>query len=225
LDELYETEVNMTPQKTTDPEIERLNREIDALVTAITTQTSDADLIRQIDALEGKSAAGGNIAPATAAVLMDAANRLAQSAVRAQVAGLVDTEATLTEASRDLRTIASGGEGDVEAIIASLRPLVAELRAVNPIAASNLERDLIELAGGVRVEYVDNADRVEGSVGVTDNVVPERDRHEPKAVIDGRVDARMRPLNEPAAAVPVDTGETYRLPAVTTEPYRVEQES
>jgi hypothetical protein len=69
---------------------------------------------------------------------------------------------------------------------------VAELRAVNPIAASNLERDLIELAGGVRVEYVDNADR--------------------------------SPLNEPAAAVPVDTGETYRLPAVTTEPYRVKKE-
>jgi hypothetical protein len=163
-------------------------------VTAITTQTSDADLIRQIDALEGKSAAGGNIAPATAAVLMDAANRLAQSAVRAQVAGLVDAEATLMEASRDLRTIASGGEGDVETIIASLRPLVAELRAVNPIAASNLERDLIELAGGVRVEYVDNADR--------------------------------SPLNEPAAAVPVDTGETYRFPVVTMDPesYRVKKE-
>jgi HK97 family phage prohead protease len=221
LDELYEAEVNMTPQKTTDPEIQRLNAELDKIVGS--TPSTDADLIRQIDELSGK---GLVISADYAGVLTRASTLLAQSAVRAQVAGLVDAEVLLMAASHDLRTIASGGEGNVEDVIAACRPLVAELRTVNPVAGDSLERTLAELAGGMGVPYVENSDRVEGSVGVTDNVVSDRDRYEPKAVIDGRVDARMRPLNGPAAAVPVDTGETYHFPVVTTDPesYRVEKE-
>jgi HK97 family phage prohead protease len=222
----YESEVTMssTPQKTTDPELARLNAEIDALTTR-STASSDAGLLKQLDELTGDKTATGNIAPETASVLMTAANRLVNSAVRSQLAGLVDAEALLMAASRDLRTIASGGEGDVAAIIESVRPLVAELRAVNPVAAGNLERTLVELAGGVRVEYVENEDRIGGSVGVTDNVTDDRDRYAPKSNAP-LVDARFRPIVEPAAAVPVDTGETYHFPAVTTDPesYRMEQE-
>jgi HK97 family phage prohead protease len=141
---------------------------------------TDAQLDAQIDVLLGKASAGGNITPATASLLMSAANRLVNSAVRSQVAGLVDAEGLLMAASRDLRAMASGGEGDVETIIASLRPIVSELRAVNSVAASNLERTLIELAGGVAVEYADNSDRVEGSVNVTTGVTDGRDRYQPK---------------------------------------------
>jgi HK97 family phage prohead protease len=190
LDELYESEAKtMTTQKTND-ELDRLNREIDALA-------PNSDLLRKIDALTNTkaSAAGGNIAPATAAVLMQAAARLAQSAVRAQAAGLPDAEAALVRAAMDLRTIASGGEGDVAAVVASVRPLIQELRnAGNTVAAGNLERDLIELEGGVLVE-VGNEDRVEGSVNVTDNVTDGRDRYEPKNRTDAELIAELERLS------------------------------
>jgi HK97 family phage prohead protease len=202
--------------KTTDPEIPRLNSQLDEIA-----GSRDADVLRRLDELEK----GLVISADYSGVLTRASALLAQSAVRATVAGLPDAEAALMEASRQLRTIASGGEGSVEDVIAACRPLIAELRAVNPIAAANLERTLAELAGGVGVPYVENEDRVEGSVGVTDNVTDDRDRYEPKHVIDGRVDARMRPLGEPVAPIHDGDGETYRLPAVTTDPdsWRVEK--
>jgi hypothetical protein len=194
LDEIYDTEVNIKAGRhnhaqpnRADPKIRRLNREIDSL----TTGSTDADLIRQIDALTDKAAAGGNVTPATMSVLTLAAARLGQSATRAQAAGLPDAEAALTRAAMDLRTIASGGEGDVEAIIASVRPLIQELRnAGDTVAASNLERDLVELSGGVLVE-IGNEDRIEGSVGVTEGVVSERDRYEPKNRTDAELIAEV----------------------------------
>ncbi len=215
LDELFESEVQMTSQKTKDPEIERLNREIDAL------GTTDADLIRQVNDLT--KTASGNITPATATVLMTAANRLVNSAVRAQVGGLVDAEAVLMAAARDLRTIASGGEGDVATIIASVRPLIVELRGVNPTAAANLEQTLVELSGGVGVQYVDNADRVEGSVNVAPKSIEVPLRDGPST----QVDARMRPVGEPRAPIPVESGEVLHLPVYVPEDgtWRVEQDS
>jgi HK97 family phage prohead protease len=204
-----------------DPEIERLNARINAIADG-NTPTSDADLLRRVHEMSGK----GVISTDYSGVLTRASALLAQSAIRAQMAGLVDAEAALMRASLTLRTIASGGEGSVEEVIAACRPLIAELRAVNPVAGDGLERTLAELAGGVGVAYVENSDRVEGSVNVTENVTDDRDRFAPKSVIDGRVDARFRPLNEPVAAVPVESGEVYRFPVVTTDPesYRVQKE-
>jgi HK97 family phage prohead protease len=113
-----------------------------------------------------KQSAGGNIMPETAAVLMEAASRLAQSAVRATAAGLPDAEAALMAAAAELRTIASGGQGDVASVIESVRPLVAQLRSTGQtVAASNLERTIIELEGGTR--------------DTSPQVVGDRDRYEP----------------------------------------------
>jgi hypothetical protein len=83
-------------------------------------------------------------------------------------------------ASLDLQEISSGGAGDVATIIASVRPLIQEFRnAGQTVAASNLERDLIELEGGFRFE-VGNEDRVEGSVDTNPPIASDRARYEPK---------------------------------------------
>jgi len=188
-------------------EREALDAKLDALAARPRT---DAELIRELDRLAGgkQSAAGGNITPATASVLMTAANRLAQSAARATVGGLVFVEALLMAASRDLSSIASGGEGDIAAIIASVRPLVQELRNANQtIAASNLERDLVELEGGTA-----NADPP---------VVAARDRYEPKqrGSVPVLVDARMRPVGSAAPVPTADVNaETIQAPVTATTP-------
>jgi HK97 family phage prohead protease len=226
LDEIYEAEAkHMTPRKTTehrarptpawdDLEIERINAWLDGV--APRKRPSD-DLLRQLDELDTKTATG-NIAPETASLLMQFAARLAQSATRAQVAGLPDAEAALMQASRDLRTIASGGLGDVTAIVATVRPLVSELRqAGQTVAAGNLERDLIELQGAAGVT---NADRVGGSVGVTDNITDDRDRYTPKMLGPAPdIDSRMRPV-EAAAAIPtqdVNEPDKLQVPTVSTQ--------
>jgi hypothetical protein len=139
--------------------------------------------------------------------------RLEQNAVRALGVGLVDEAALLMRSARDLRDIVAGSGGDVQGVVDACSPIVQALRtAGNPVAGDNLERALIELQGG--------------TVNTDPPVVEERDRFAPKAVIDGRVDARFRPLIEPVAAVPVEGGETYRLPVVTTDSdsWRVEKE-
>jgi HK97 family phage prohead protease len=184
-----------------DPEIERLNAEINKIADGNKANSGKASAPRGVDP--------GPAAP----VLLTAVARLEQNAVRALGVGLVDEAALLMRSARDLRDIVAGSGGDVQGVVDACSPIVQALRtAGNPVAGDNLERALIELQGG--------------TVNTDPPVVEERDRFAPKAVIDGRVDARFRPLIEPVAAVPVEGGETYRLPVVTTDSdsWRVEKE-
>jgi HK97 family phage prohead protease len=143
--------------------IAELSREIESVV-----PTSDADLIRQVEemGLDGtKAAAPRGVDPGPfAPVLLQAAARFEQSAVRALGAGLPDEAALLMGAARDLRAVVAGSGGDVQEIIDSLTPIVQALRtAGSPVAGDGLERDLAELAGGA-VDQVTNEDRIGGSV-------------------------------------------------------------
>jgi HK97 family phage prohead protease len=215
-----ESEVRMTSKNT---EIDRLNAEIDGLTTS-----PDADLLRKLDEID-KFASGSKqmVTGEYAAVLQTAAAHLAQSAAAAQRAGLPDAEAALMEASRTLRSIASGSEeaGRVEDVISTCSPLVTQLRTSGlAVAGDSLERSLVELAGGVRVDYVENADRVEGSVNVDtpkSTAVPLRDGP------STQVDSRLRPVGEPRAPIPVESREVLHLPVYVPEDgtWRVEQDS
>jgi hypothetical protein len=194
-------------------ERDAINARVDALSREEprSRRSTDADLRRQLDELASAFGKGGKqmISTETAAVLTRGASLLAQSAVRAQVVGLVDAEAALMEASRRLRTIASGGAGDVQDVIDEVTPLVSALRtAGQPVAGDNLERTLVELAA-VAGKSRASEPPLRGSVPVT-------------------VDERMRPVGA-AAAVPtpdVIPGEVFQVPAVTTRPdsYRLEQD-
>jgi hypothetical protein len=197
LDELYD---EVTAPKATDAD---LRKRIDAL-----SPDADADLRRRLDELSAPKAAaprGVDVGP-LATVLLHAAALFEENAVRAFSAGLVEEASLLMESARGLRAIIAGKEGDVAAIIDTVTPIVASLRnAGSAVAGDNLERSLIELAGGTGGE-VTNQDRVEGSVNVDT----------PKTQFPA-LDAQMRPVGGYIAPVPVDVGETYRVPVVTTE--------
>jgi uncharacterized protein len=190
LDDLYDAAAS-SKRAPSDPDADLL-RELDEL--AAEPRTSDADLLRQLDELDGKSM----VTTEYAAVLTRASALIAQSAVRATVGGLPEAEAQLMEASRQLRTIASGGEGDVQEIIDRCRPIVQALRAAGQtVAASNLERTLVELAGGTASEYVDNSDRIEGSVNL--ETPKERAAREADAALVAKLD-ELSPTDHSAEA-------------------------
>ncbi len=197
LDEIYESEVvKMNPTK--DPELQRLNAEIDRLA--------------------GKAATPPTVNPGP--VVTTAAARLQQFAVRALGVGLVDEAALLMRAARELLA-----GGDVQEVVDELTPVVQALRvAGSPVAGGDLERTLIELQGGTVTSDADppvvaDRDRFEPKN------IPRR-IYEPEIVGPAPdVDSRMRPI-EGAAAVPtpdVLPPESVSVPTVTTQSdtYRV----
>jgi hypothetical protein len=116
-----------------------------------------------------------------AAILRGAA-LVNQAGTAAQRAGLPSEEAVLVRAARDLRNIAAGtvATSEVPAVIAAVQPVIDALRGANQdVSADSLQTAIADLAATAVTVTATNADRVRGSVDVSEDLLADRERFEP----------------------------------------------
>jgi HK97 family phage prohead protease len=116
----------------------------------------------------GKAAAPRGDVVSGAFAVLAAVNQLASIAPFALAAGLLDAQAALTVAARDLRDVASGmaPASRVDEVVATVAPIAAQLREAGAeTTADNLDRALEQLAAGVAGETISNEAHLRGDVG------------------------------------------------------------